>query len=209
MRFKQYITETMNFSTDNWKNLSSLLNKDCMSYIKELNGVDTLLLKGVKKIPSYYEVKTIRTNRKPRIISNELHNKMNQYGEKLFGWNIRSEGLFCTNNKLLTDTWGKPSIVFPIGSIKYIWNEDVNRLYELYDDYDNYGNNDEVQKKMIDEIYLNMEDYHDNNLNEYLKRTKYINECIVKCKKYYLINYEWFPTLLKYYSSGLYKKDIK
>jgi len=199
MRYKDYLKESEFFSTDNWDQLHTALDKKCKPYIKELKGAKNLLVRGVKPnaVPQFMQIRAVRKNRKPRVIGLELHDRLGDYSKEHFGWNFRTEGLFTSKSKADVDRWGHPVIIFPIGNFKYVWNNDV---YELYEQYDNWAwsYDDDVSWRIIrDEL----SEYKTTNLNQYLKSpVRGVSECIINCDKYYSINMEWYETLLKYYA---------
>jgi len=199
MRYRNYLNESEFFSIDNWDQLYTSLEKKCKPYIKELKGAKYLLVRGVNSnvVPQFMQIRSVRKNRKPRVINSELHDKLGKYSKEHFGWNFRTEGLFTSKSVNDVTTWGHPVIIFPIGKFKYVWNDNV---YELYDQYDNWGwsfDNDVSWRIVKDEL----SEYKTTNLNRYLSSSNTsVSECIINCDKYYTINMEWYETLLKNYS---------
>ena len=201
MRLQQYINESECFSTDKWEEMKSILEKDCKPFIKHLKGAKHLLLRGVKAPPSYFKKIKVRTDRKPRLINTDLSRLLDSELYNKFRWKARSEGLFTTTGEWSARVWGKPSIVFPIGEFKYIWMENIALLYY---GYDMWGMGTERDQETWDEYILpSIKHYKNTNLEKLLKMdiapTEKATECIIKCQSYYSINYEWAPTLLKYF----------
>jgi hypothetical protein len=205
MKFKTYITEMI--TTSKWDELKNVLNKDCKPFIKNLKGIKNLLYRGVKMPPIFYTQKTTRLNRKPRLLSIELHNKLGKDTIKRFGWNIRETGIFTSNNIINVKRWGNPSIVFPIGKFKYVWLKDVKNLYAIYDLWDEYEDLPHMQQELWDNNIKDILDqYNTTNINKYLSMKSFSkSECIIQCEKYYSINIEWNETLIAYYTSDKYK----
>jgi hypothetical protein len=215
MRLQQYITESTELTPENWEELKSAINKDCKPFIKEIKGANNLLLRGVKPydVPMVFKTKTVRKDRKPRLVDKELHKRIGKLSKKLFGWNIREEGIFTTISFSVARHWGQPIIVFPIGKFKYVWSDDVKDLYYGYDTYnpiyDYFG--DEIKDHVVqsnEEVWKNIiepavKGYHTTNLKQYLNSSiNNISECIINCDKYYIINFEWSETLKGYYCQG-------
>lgn len=195
MRYKTYLNESEFHTTENWEEMKKSLDSKCKPYIKELKGVRYLLVRGVSNVnvPQYMNIKSVRTNRKPRVISYALHDELGDISLDMFGWNIRKEGLFTTKSVQDAKKWGNPIIIFPIGNFEYVWMENVYDLYSMYDSNDFHDNLYDIKSEMTE--------YQTSNLNKYLKTSiTTTSECIIKCKKYYSINMEWYETLLKYYS---------
>jgi hypothetical protein len=215
MRLRQYITESTNLTPENWEKLKNAINKDCKPFIKEIKGAKNLLLRGVNAsdYPSFYKVKNVRKDRKPRMVDKELHKKLGELSKKLYGWNIREEGVFTTISYDTAKHWGQPVIVFPIGKFKYVWLDDVEDLYHGYDTWDSLKDTyTDAYKKYVDDgneslweeyIKPSVERYMTTNLKQYLNSSIYnTSECIINCDKYYSINFEWLETLKGYYCQG-------
>ena len=201
MRFKKYINESEFFTTDKWEELKSVLAQDCKPYIKELSNTSELLLRGVKAPPAHFKKLKVRQDRRPRLVSKDLHQRLDNELNKWFGWKARSSGLFTTTGYRSAKIWGTPTIIFPIGKFKYIWIENVSFLYYGYDNWFSDESHDDAIWRNY--IKPSIRKYNDKNLNLLLQTpipgTDQATECIIKCKEYYSINYEWFDTILKYF----------
>jgi hypothetical protein len=188
--------EDIFYNDDNWENMKYFLDKNCKPFIKELKGARHLLLRGVNKsdYPVFMDIKTIRRYRKPRIIDTGLHDKLGKTSKEIYGWNIRKDGLFTTKSEEDASIYGPPAIIFPIGKFKYVWNDNVDTLYEMYDKWDN--------KDVYNDIIIpELKKYHTTNLNAYLKSPPlHTSECIIYGKNYYIINDVWKKKLLNHYS---------
>jgi len=135
MRLQQYI---LNEATDIDK-LHEIIANYCQPFIKEFGKTyssaslsNSFIYRGMRTIPGEYTIKKARIDRTPRFIDDKLHKFINNLGKKLFGWNIRSEGVF-TGSYSKACNFGKPYIFIPIGKYKYIYIKDTYRVYQLYD----------------------------------------------------------------------------
>jgi hypothetical protein len=135
MRLQQYI---LNEATDIDK-LREIISDHCQPFIKEFGKVysssayhSSFIYRGMRKISGEYTIKKARTDRTPRFIDDKLHKFINDLGKKLFGWNIRTEGVF-TGCYSKACNFGKPYIFIPIGKYKYVYIKDTYRVYQLYD----------------------------------------------------------------------------
>lgn len=206
MKLQQYINEMV--SIKKWEELRDIIDKECQPFIKELKGCNTLLYRGVQNMPSFYDKKIPRTDRKPRLIQPDLHKKLGDLSKKKFGWNIREEGIFTTNNKSYTKQWGKPSIVFPIGNFEYVYNNNVEDLYGLYDQWYTTSDINDIKADKFFKSYIipEINKYNTNDIKSYLKKpSKNQSECIIKCKSYFSINAEWDKTLIAWFGERKYK----
>jgi len=199
MRLRKHLNESGFMTTANWEALKADLDKKCKPYIKELKGAKSLLIRGVAqpKVPQFMTIRSVRKDRNPRLIDTKLHMKLGKLSKELFGWNIRSEGLFTTKSEIDVRMWGKPVIIFPIGNFKYVWKDDVTELYKQYDSWNPFGDNENIFEL---DIEPEIRGYHTDNLNKYLRMpAKITSECIINCNTYYSINMKWYQTLLTYY----------
>jgi len=204
MRLQSYINESL---SDHQKNkLKKVLEDKCQPFLKEF-GMRYVhfdfIYRGLKRrtVNTIDIIKT-RTDRKPRIVNNKLHTRLNKIGKELFGWNIRSEGVFTGGTKV-TAAYGNVCIFIPVGKYKYVYNPDISKIYALYDEYDNnewysddYIPSDDkhsVEKwkdkrakieKKIYNIYKN--DYKTSGLVNILNEFEF--EAIFQCKEYLVVN---------------------
>lgn len=222
MRLYESITPT------EWEQLRSELEKNCMPYIKMLKGCKSLLRRGAKTDISFFEKKTQRQDRRPLLINKELHTMMDTWSKKNWGFAARSASSFTTNREHNARMYGKPYIFFPIGNLKYAWNDDVTELYKTYDGWiwrvsDEYNSTnyhstsqaEEISEEQAQENVFNnlivpeLQNYKTSGLDKMLKqpgdRQGYA-EAIINCKSYYLINAEWRETLTAWYGDRYWRK---
>lgn len=179
---------------------------DCKPFLKEF-GVkyahDFYIYRGLKR----RSVKTAdiiqsRTNRKPRLVSTKLHNYLNKIGKELFGWNIRSEGVFTGGYSVAKD-YGKMFIFIPVGKYKYVYIDDTRDIYGLYDNFNYWSNEDEPyygpengkekEEELKEQIYHTYKNYY--KTKGLLTKTDNTFESIFKCKEYLVINTDHVETL--------------
>jgi len=228
MRFKQHIiNETV--TPSNWKKLQEILERDCMPYIKQLRGVKSLLVRGSKKLTTFYDEVIQRQDRRPLLINPDLSDILDDWTLKNWGFRSRSQSAFATNRLNAAKRYGNVYMIFPIGKFKYACNDNVNDLYGAYDSYefrvidmadkmtskndmgDDRDPKEPHQKVFDEEILPHLKAYTVNTgLNRYLgdkswEKTDF-SECIVNCKSYYLINMEWSDTLLVWYTKRYWNK---
>ncbi len=222
MRLSKSIHES-EMSQMNWTKLQEDLERDCMSFIKNLRGVKNLLYRGMKgEITRHWKKVNQRQDRVPRYIDSNLHKMMDDWSNKHWGFKARSQSTFTTANPANAKGYGRSYIIFPIGKFKYAWNNDVVKLYGNYDAFDarvkayyerynsqieyeeDFKSMDELREVTFDEqIVPEMVKYETTNINKYLKmpvKDSDYTECILNCKSYYIIHREWESTLLEWYS---------
>jgi len=203
MKLRKYLTE----DEDIYK-VRLLLERDCKPFLKDFKKSRIIVYRGYNREldsgidPFDILKKKVRKNRKPRLVGDDLHKRLGKLSKKLFGWNVRAEGLFTTCSDELARRYGVTSAVFPIGKFECVWINDVSLLYKSYDHYagssniKNTGKHflrgeleeviEEVEEvwEEIKEIYEN--DYVKNQLLKALK--KEADEIIFKCNEYYLVS---------------------
>jgi len=179
-RFESYINkdDIIKELIDECSEYLSMVKKGDGNFLYRGFKITPVLKKGIlKKVP--------RRDRVPRHINKELHKHLGEYSKKLFGWNTRSEGVFCTS-RYGARGYGNPYAVVPINGFKYI----VGNNIDMYRIFVKSEKEMEIEGlKRASEIILR-KNYKDKGLEKYLKDMSSYWECIVKCNSYYIID-EW------------------
>ncbi len=63
----------------------------------------------------------VRKDRRPRDSTEFVHNLLDGYFQDRLGVKVRSEGLFCTGDRLNAERYGKLHYVFPVGDFRFVW----------------------------------------------------------------------------------------
>jgi len=142
MKLEKYLTESDNAIVENGPRIWQILLSECRPFLKEfkktgLAGKRWIWRGSAKNIPGKNRgIKAIipRTDRRPKDMSRELHNKFDEDLHDVFGWYPRSEGVFTTGKRSVANSYGKPYIFFPEGKYQYIWSPDIDDLYGTADD---------------------------------------------------------------------------
>lgn len=87
---------------------------DGLPLYRGYGGPITAIFSGTREVP-------IRKDRKPRDSSQYVHGLLDAYFQRKFGVKVRSEGLFTTGDRELTERYGRPHWVFPVGNFKFVW----------------------------------------------------------------------------------------
>jgi len=128
-KFNEYLKETIEIKTQ----IGDMIQKNCQPYLKEIekNNIIKFLYRGTDESIPDIRKKTPRKNRKPRDTYQGLHDMMDDYFRKFYGWKARSEGVFVIGHRkpIRTNNYGKPYIFVPIGKYEYLWNPNVEDLY--------------------------------------------------------------------------------
>lgn len=191
--FKQFLAEAP-------VSVKELIEKNCGPFLRRSKGAG-FLHRGVKDFNSLdyeiatlydgskttYAVKQVRQDRKPLGTSQVVHEMIDEWFEKNFGFKARSTTMFCLGNiprTSLVAAYGTPCVVFPAGAIKFVWSPRVRDLYVSMP----YENWTEVEGLKGDELrqriweWLDRHEYQDTNLDEAIKSQR---EIMIQCDKYY------------------------
>jgi hypothetical protein len=187
----------------------ALIRKNCSQYLKE----DVTLYRGYKAQVKFFE-KTPRTNRRPKDLPFVVHEALDEMFNKKFKWSPRSEGVFCSPDTGATARYGTTYFFFPFDGYKYLWNPGIRDLFdsvefmvrryfkELQNKYEHesvYGIQDFIGVVDDNEFKTLISMFTDKNLNSYsnknLKKNDR-NEVMVKCKKYYMADFQEYYSLL-------------
>lgn len=142
MKLEKYITESDSAIIENGPRIWGILTTECRPFLKEfqktgLAGKKWLYRGSDKTIPSRSRgIKAFipRTDRRPKDMSQELHQRFDEAFNSTFKWYPRSEGVFTTSKRQVAGNYGKPYLFFPEGKYRYIWSDDVDDLYGKADD---------------------------------------------------------------------------
>ncbi len=180
MRLYNYLNEEK--SIDKIRRLSEPFFKEFGDAYKN----DNFIWRGHNSVIDNFKTKKRRKGRKPRALSIKKHEYLNKISKELFGWNVRSEGVFCGYYGLATE-WGTPYIFIPLGKYRYIWTTEYPDIYELYDSF----LDDDIKKRLY---HLYKENYKTNDLSKAIEQNASF-ESIFDCDFYVLVNKNYWETL--------------
>jgi len=134
MKFQQYLNEE---DVQKKKEELRLFIKDnCKPFIKEFGYLykdRKFIWRGYKRDIKDYKIFNIKKDRRPRIMTTEIHEFLSTIGKELFGWDIRKEGVFTADHHV-SSTYGIPTVFIPIGNYKYIYVDlGYSDIYQYYD----------------------------------------------------------------------------
>jgi len=181
---------------------------------------DAFIWRGHKSVFKNFTAKERRKDRNPRFVRHDLHIFLNKISRKLFGWDLRTEGIFA-GHLLTAAVFGTPYIFVPLGKYRYVWADEKtkDRVYRLYDQYSMI--HDVIRQEHVDlsdpkeqegwekgglpyptEIKEELESLYKNNykignLSNYLKGSGDEFEAIFDCDKYLLIEPEFWHNTMK------------
>lgn len=222
MRLINYLNEKKEWDREEFEEkLFPLIKKNCSQYLKELKKSkgECLLFRGWDGKLNGFDIKTPRKDRLPRLVPEYLHVLLDEELKKRYGWKVRSEGVF-TGNRKSVGHYGNLHFIIPFDGYKYIWGhtDNLDRLYRLYDNftvdahaplelrqytYPDYTLTPDGQE-MFDRLISCFNEYSDKNISK-LKQKEFF-ECIVKCKKYIIVDAHLFSdcfSISNYYAGEL------
>jgi len=111
---------------------TTLIWKDCQPYLKDLLKIPrgNYLYSG-RDTKGGLIKRTMRKDRRPTDTHPDIHKDFGKEFIKQFGWDARANSMFCSGTLSDTETYGTGYIIFPIGSYKVIYNDDIGDLYIL------------------------------------------------------------------------------
>jgi len=112
------------------------IKRNCIPFIKEYrqSRSDDILYRGTQKYtPMYQRVTSRLDDRRPKDTSRGLHNELNFYFRRKFGWNVRN-GVFTSSDYKLSKEFGDYCYIFlPIGDFEFVWSPEIKDIYDLID----------------------------------------------------------------------------
>ena len=184
MRFNQYLTEK---TVADFDNIIQNLKKSCKPAIDFYKKAKSPLWRGMKHGVNNFVRKAVRNDRRPRVVSDDLHKVLDECFKKHFGWNARSEGVFTGSEGNVTQNWGMPYVIFPIGKFDYVYTIDPEAgFWEILNEYETLDLEDMVEPEVIIKDICNAvkRNYKNKGLESVLK-SKEEFEAILRCKEYY------------------------
>lgn len=207
MKLKKYLTEDNKqnlishngmFLNDKYESLMDDILKNCNQWLKEGNGKP--LYRGAYKISKPYGVLTPRSDRRPLDTPKPIHDYMDDWFKKKFGWKARTEGVFCSNDYTTASEYGSRIFaIYPFDGYKYIFDPKIEdlatHLSNNYVGYMAFGTTGTLKTINYDrkktfgellEIAMNKAKFTDKNIIKLLKSVDDA-EIMLKCKHYYYI----------------------
>lgn len=197
MRLIQYLNESKVIVKDfealrkNEKQVVKLIEGNCKPFLKEFSNP---LYRGVKTGKEMFIKKDRRKDRKPKDMPPVLHELLDEVFHDIFGWYVRSEGVFVSNEKKFASSYGFPYFFFPIGKYRYVYSPEVRDLYITTRDevfhrvrYDIEAGQEVTQRKYdivekaVKELYTNKK------LNFMMDARKTGMEVQFDCNSYYML----------------------
>ena len=188
MRLQNFINENLQNVADD---LIHIINHKAKPFMKEFgnmyskNNPENYIYRSISPNPSTFVIKTARQNRKPRLISQDLHKYLSKISKKIFGWDMRTQGVFTADSHTAW-SFGVPSIFIALGEYKYVYSTSYHEAYLRYDKEAIIGKERyEQNKKDLYDIYK--EKYKNKGLSNILKKGENF-EAVFKCKEYLIID---------------------
>ena len=209
MRLQQFITEEHN--TNDPQEIVSILRKDCSDYIKNKPHGHYYIYRGAS-LPynTIFKKKISRKNRKPKDMPEEVHEYLNKEFKKAFGWDVRSEGVFCTGDSNEAEGYGVSYCMFPSNGFKVIYSGVVNDLLLYFENMvhvvtpsDSFSSSWHARENWEENIKsFDVKKLYKQGGPKDIDKALYTgNEMVIKCKFYYLVR----PTFVYSYKDDIFE----
>lgn len=195
---------------EEWNPIKEKLLADCKPFLNDMGGFKEFLYRGVSRRINNIEQLSTRKDRSPKDTKEKAHNQFDEFFKKRYGWKARSENvIFAFGSSTPAINYGKPYLVFPIGSYEYLWSEHIfdltNTLSAFAADWVVTNMGAEYLKPEFMQKFNEHEEY-DKFLKEFktefletyqkgrsgdkgiYEAAKSRNEVMVHCDKYYLVD---------------------
>lgn len=161
--------------------------RDCADYLREASDCltdTTQMWRGsLDHEKKFQRVESRLEDREPKDTKKVVHDAINKFFEKHFGWKARN-GVFASGHISTAHMYGKPYAIFPIGSFSYVWSPDVVDLHGDYghflDNYAEYEDYDQLERGLEHGLKWKTDD-----LQTAIKKG---NEIMLNCKAYYMMD---------------------
>lgn len=191
MRFKDYLAEgNSKFDIEQFK-------KDCAFFFDQLDKEEShraipVFKHGSKNATSDWDIQQFRERDAPRDSPMALHNAVNEFYKKKFGFPFRN-ALFASGHWSSAANYGPVNYIFPIGKFEWLCNpeiEDLTGEFEtavdqikhfhpemLYDE-----RVEAATEKVITTLEKSKKFYHNKDL---WSCADFGSEVMIKCEKFY------------------------
>jgi hypothetical protein len=118
--------------TPDFETILEILWKKCNPFLKDLlkpswNG--DFLYSGRGEHKDVIMIKKVRDNRIPSDMNEELSEIFDDVFYDKFGFNARSNAIFCTGDYNEAMRYGNVYLIFPVGKYKFIYSKTIKDLY--------------------------------------------------------------------------------
>ena len=208
MRLHKYITESELPTQEEIDKARKLINKNCSEITALYRKYKKVFYRGTKDNEHFVE-KRGHKYRNPRNTDIEIHDQLNRFFKRKFGWNVRN-GVSVSNTLKQTQffaqmEFGKSYVFLPTNGFKYCWSKTYTDLYNeaaIAKMITTTWSSEELEEWMdrhIDEFKKIVDTYTDKNIDRVLRmgETSFDNrrEVMFKTNKYYLISLPLFGIL--------------
>lgn len=176
--------------------IEETLVKECSDYFHEMKGKVRgfeQLWRGTTDVSGSTKMHLVKAhkNRMPTSTAPAVHEMMNKWFKKKFGWTARN-GVFATGLSSVASQYGaehnQDFAIFPVGSFGYLWSASISDLYADLElntfDSKSYDFDPDHDEKML-EINLNQFKWNSTNLDKVVGRDI---EVMIDCDEYILLN---------------------
>lgn len=194
MKLKQYLTEGKPVEILD-ADIEPFLKKNCKPILNLYKSVNNKFLwRGIRGMGHVRTgILNVRQNRQSMNTNADVHRILNKLTKEMFGWKMRSEGLFTTTSKFEAIRYNAPYMIFPIGNFKFLYHPG---WYDSFVNVKMTGGDTSIAKKegnledVVREKWLEADGgWTDKNLKAaFNKETTGGTEVIIKCKKYVAIH---------------------
>ena len=219
MRFKQYLIEN---KTPSFKEVITFIYDNCKPFYTDLLKNFKGFMYSGRNTQKDVFVGKVRSDREPKDSDPEIHKMLDDSLKRKFGWNGRSNAIFCTGSERQASNYGYSYLIFPINRYKFIYHPYIEDFIDVIDEegldgiVDELEENENFEDKMLDdareEYYHEYEKpgsngsfwYDGIQIFEYLEDENDVEDYVISHldefglsdeDDYSSYNVEWYPNL--------------
>ena len=141
--------------------IAEIIKRDCAPFLAMIdnNPLKYELWRGSYDINSFFVKHECPVNRSPRDTDYTVSRIVDEWFLDKTGIRFRSNATFATGNILMTDDYGPPYLVFPIGEFSFSWSSKVaDMTYDLLDVQGADGEDPEFITDLLDDAGYTLND---------------------------------------------------
>lgn len=208
MRLDKYITEDTLPTPEEVNKARKLIVKNCSDITRIYRKYKKVFYRGTMYSEHFLE-KSMHQYRNPRNTDIEIHEILNKFFKRKFGWDVRN-GISVSNSLkqaqyFATTNFGNLYVFFPVNGFKYCWSK---RYTDLYNDLSithiktatwTDTELEDWMNKYMGDFKRAVNTYTDKDLEKVLRMGDTSNEnkreVMFKSSKYYLVSLPLFGML--------------
>ena len=180
-----------------------LAHTNSKPYLKQIvkkGGVTQFMYSGRTHNANSF-TRVVQKEREPLDTPKIIHMMLDRLFKKKWGYNARSQTIFCTGSQVQAELYGNSFLIFPYGNFKFLWHQKAKDLYNylkwkiVFDiDTSSVEGADELEKRVTKVVA----EYKNSGLQRAIKTG---HEIMIHTKEYLALDvYSYETKMMQFYN---------